>query len=578
MVSFRKSLLLTALLVLVTGIAAAQAVQPLSCTANAGVPPIARAEGIAEEVGQVVITCTGGNRAPQDAVLPTINVQVFLNTNLTSRLYAATTGLGPHSEALLLIDDPQPTQQTLCPDVDAGCPNTTANYVGTLSGNTPSPFAQELTYINGGPNVFRAKHGSQLPGQLQNSVTWLGVPFNAPGTAGTRTLRLSNIRANASALATAGNFIPSTIAMAISISGTASLPLAQTQLTVAFVQAGLDFTVSKRTYNQCELPTPSQAFSIKFSERFGTAFRPVGGGAQSMPNGIYNTESMFSNTTQLPSPASTIGYGVASQETRFQASFTNIPTGVTLTLGTPTTTGGLTVNLISGTTGSVINISNQAATVVWGVVTANPNQLESVTVPISVSWNSLPGLGTALVRGDYSPLSSVFTASTSAPVPRFVPNAADPLEAFTIVPCQTNLLFPYVTNQAGFDTGLVVSNTSLDPYGTAPQTGPCTMFYYGKTAAGASFVDNFTTTSSVAAGEHLIWLLSAGGSHGAPVTPGFQGYLIVRCNFQFAHGFAFVSDLGAQRLAMGYIPLVLDQNVWGNGPTRTKVQSEALNQ
>lgn len=573
MVSFRKSLLLTALLVLVTGVAAAQIVQPLSCTANAGNPPLVRAEGIAEEVGQILIECIGGTRAAEGATLPTINVQVFLNTNLTSRLYAATSGLGSHSEALLLVDDPQPINQVLCANVDAGCP-TTATY-GAVDPLTGLPV--DLTYLNGRPNVFRAKHGSQTPLSLQNSVTWLGVPFNAPGTAGRRTLRLANVRANASALAVFGGaVIPSTIAMAISISGTASLPLAQTQLTVAFVQPGLAFSASDEQYNQCE--DPEDPFTITFSERFGTAFRPVGDGNQSIPSAIYNTESMFSNTTQLPSPSSTIGYGVASQATRLMATFTNIPTGVTLTLGTATATGGLTLSLVSGTTGSVINISSQSATVVWGVLTANPNVLESVTVPISVSWSSLPGLGTALVRGDYSPLSTTFTASTSAAVPRFVPSAGDAVEAFTIVPCQTNLLYPYVTNQAGFDTGLVVSNTSLDPYGTDPQTGPCTMFYYGKTAAGAQFVDNFTTTSSVAAGDHLIWLLSAGGSHGAPATPGFQGYLIVRCNFQFAHGFAFVSDLGAQRLAMGYIPLVLDQNVWGDGPTRTGVQSEALNQ
>jgi hypothetical protein len=41
------------------------------------------------------------------------------------------------------------------------------------------------------------------------------------------------------------------------------------------------------------------------------------------------------------------------------------------------------------------------------------------------------------------------------------------------------------------------------------------------------------------------------------VVTGFQGYMIAICNFQDAHGFAFVSDLGAQKLAMGYLALVL---------------------
>jgi hypothetical protein len=34
--------------------------------------------------------------------------------------------------------------------------------------------------------------------------------------------------------------------------------------------------------------------------------------------------------------------------------------------------------------------------------------------------------------------------------------------------------------------------------------------------------------------------------------------MIAVCNFQYAHGFAFVSDLGAQKLAMGYLAVVLN--------------------
>ena len=40
-------------------------------------------------------------------------------------------------------------------------------------------------------------------------------------------------------------------------------------------------------------------------------------------------------------------------------------------------------------------------------------------------------------------------------------------------------------------------------------------------------------------------------------SPNFQGYVIAVCNFQYAHGFAFVSDLGARNLAMGYLALVI---------------------
>ena len=56
--------------------------QPLVCSTNAGVPPVVRAEGYTELVGDIVLVCTGGN--PDQAL--TANFQLFLNTNITSRL------------------------------------------------------------------------------------------------------------------------------------------------------------------------------------------------------------------------------------------------------------------------------------------------------------------------------------------------------------------------------------------------------------------------------------------------------------------------------------------------------------
>jgi hypothetical protein len=34
--------------------------------------------------------------------------------------------------------------------------------------------------------------------------------------------------------------------------------------------------------------------------------------------------------------------------------------------------------------------------------------------------------------------------------------------------------------------------------------------------------------------------------------------MMALCNFQGAHGFAFISDLGARNLAMGYLALVVN--------------------
>lgn len=120
----------------------------------------------------------------------------------------------------------------------------------------------------------------------------------------------------------------------------------------------------------------------------------------------------------------------------------------------------------------------------------------------------------------------------------------------------TSLLFPFVTNQAGFDTAIVISNTSLDTVGTTPQSGTCTLNYFGATTGGGAS-PAAQTSQTVPAGAQLTFTLSSGGSFGIAATSGFQGYIIATCNFQYAHGFAFISDVGAQRLATSYLALVI---------------------
>src|SRR5262249_9172159 len=146
--------------------------------------------------------------------------------------------------------------------------------------------------------------------------------------------------------------------------------------------------------------------------------------------------------------------------------------------------------------------------------------------------------------------STAATASTSLPVPRFI-DGTQTKNWLTIFVCQTNLLFPFVTNQAGFDTGLAISNTSSDPFGTTAQAGTCTLYSYGANAPAS------IPTGNIAAGTTYVALASTS-------LPNFQGYVIATCNFQFAHGFAFVSDFGARNLAMGYLALIIPNPGAGN--------------
>jgi hypothetical protein len=126
------------------------------------------------------------------------------------------------------------------------------------------------------------------------------------------------------------------------------------------------------------------------------------------------------------------------------------------------------------------------------------------------------------------------------------------------VKSQTRLLFPFVTNLAGFDTGIAVSNISQDPFGTKPEAGPCTVYYYGRSHRDSRAV--FQQASAVLGpGEQMTFTLS-GGNAAFLLTGalGFQGYLIVVCNFP-AHGFAHITDGfgGKPNLASGYLATVL---------------------
>ena len=122
------------------------------------------------------------------------------------------------------------------------------------------------------------------------------------------------------------------------------------------------------------------------------------------------------------------------------------------------------------------------------------------------------------------------------------------------------LLYPFVTNINGFDTGLAIANTTTDPFGTGAQAGSCKLNWYQGTNNPAQ-IDSGT----VASGTVYTTLAST-------AVPGFNGYMIAVCNFQLAHGFAFISDLGARNLAMGYLALILPDGT-GNRNNRT----EALN-
>jgi hypothetical protein len=670
MSDFRKLFLAFVVVALMLGtVASAQVTPPVTCNTTAQ-PLTARAEGLAEQVGDTIIQCTGGAIPTLGSILPQVNISISLSTNITSRLLA-----DPITEALLFIDDPQPGAQNPCAPAQGST---------VCSPLTAGPGGTALDGAGVVRNVFQGVR------QNDNTIVFQAVPINAPGTAAIRVYRIKNVRA-----AVAGASAPNGQIFAfISIQNPpANLQLNQSTVTVAFVQQGLAFAVRSRTGGtfdaastggvllfQCETFNRDLAnantnrfvggslpgggsYQLRFREGYAASWkvRDVNlplvepGAQQNFPQnnngasspGRFTVESGFYNT-QFTSINGLNRAGRADHGTRLRVGFGAVPANVRIFVSaaalpssnTPSTDcpSGIAVNsstsaqtcvtgetsarvtaygvatdsrganVAAGTvlanplsdgllgaanTGGAANqiffppaavtqglvevpITSGAGSFTWEIFNEDPNSIDTASFLVVLAFRSVnnPGLGTMTVNGSFAPLSTVNTMNAGAPLPRFADTSTATNTASLNV-CQTNLLFPFVTNQAGFDTGLAIANTTQDPFGTSAQAGNCQLYYYGASSGGGAAPAPQTTTATIAAGETLLLSLSSGGTKGIQSTPGFQGYMIATCNFRLAHGFAFISDLGAQRLSHGYLALVLDNN---GIITRTALPGEGLGQ
>jgi len=593
MADFRRFIPALALLALLAGlIPTASAQIALTCNATV-VPPTIRSEGLTELVGDIVLTCSGSAGPAASSLtglLPTANISVFFNTPVTSRLLGA--GVANGSEATILIDDPNPPSPcitaTFCPVTSPG-------------GGNEFKTGAVVNAFQGGVS------GSQ--------VTFVGIPIDPPGTNTVRTFRITNLRVNATAVAPGGSGTPGQVVALVSATPatigatgqTGTLSINNSQVTVGFVQSSIAFSLTAggagnalpASVRQCTSKassTTTSDFLLTYAEKFPTAFktRTIAQSAlgaqvttappvtpQSVPGFIYNTESGYYPGTVTYGSGFQIG--LADNATRLKAVFNNVPAGVNLWVSTVNIQNGTAQNNASitgseygaffsvpatdtadygdsvfapnshGGVSPVVQLPvvNGSATATWEVFASSALATDTfnfgvwVTSTANVSGNS-PAPGTGTVNGGYG---TVYTsavggvASSTLQIPRFV-DTSTAMNVFIVSICRTSILFPFVTNQAGFDTGLAISNTTADPFGTAAQAGTCTLNFYGASAPSP------VTSASVAAGTSYVALASS-------LAPGFQGYIIAFCQFQLGHGFAFISDMGAQKLAMGYLGLVL---------------------
>ena len=148
---------------------------------------------------------------------------------------------------------------------------------------------------------------------------------------------------------------------------------------------------------------------------------------------------------------------------------------------------------------------------------------------ITFTWEAgEPPLDMGTVTVSYDPVDD-----GTDDIPRYVSGPTS--DVIEINDCTTTLLFPYVTNQYGFDTGLVITNAS-------EESGSCTIGY--SSSDGFDAPDDMTPPD-IEGGEQWINLVSM-------IAPEFQGYATANCEFRDAHGFAFITN-GTATLAQGYL-------------------------
>jgi hypothetical protein len=600
--NFRRLLTAMALLALCVGLASAQISGgggTLSCQASVSGTPALRTESNTELVADIVLTCTGGTLQTTGAI-PTTDITVNLGATVTSRLLDSTTGA---TEAVLLVDEPGSglagpvagfgpnAGQVLCASANGavvgGCQEFAVAVDATATANAAGPYvvaSGSSSSVTVGANVFKGiASGTQ--------VTFRGVPVLPPVTSGiARVFRIKNVRVNASSLSAGTPLTAFITAGSVPISNAVqTVGVAQTSLSTSLQTTNLTGSFSPASLAQCSSQTRTAVATLRFSELFSTAFKTRGASTQTNPLTNYNTESgLVVGSYTMTSVGTTVTAGLADTGTRLKAVFNNLPAGVRIYVSTEDVSGGagnvsngtpkarLVVNETTPDTPSVPTVSptttagtnvnvvelpvvNGSATAVWEVVIGDPSVADNYDFGVYITYtantgSNSPAPGTGTVNMSYAPT----TAATSSNIPRFA-DTSSAKNLFSVVICQTVLLYPFVTNAAGFDTGIAIANTSADPFGSAPQAGTCSLSFYGSSAPSAA-----VTTPNIASGTVFTTLASTAAA-------GFQGYMIAVCNFQLAHGFAFISDVGAKNLAMGYLATVVSTG------TAKRSGTEALN-
>jgi hypothetical protein len=596
-------------------------VATFQCTANAAVPPTIRAEGLTELIGDIVLNCSGGVPTATGSIPTadvTIFLPNAITSRITQTGTTLVDALLLVDEPSLANQkvcpypmNPAPLgatpASTNCLDAADGGASFATNgdynvYQGILTGPNAVTFLGvpvDPPASSGAPSrVYRVTNiRTNASAYVASSVT----PVQG----------YVSISSSTSIPITNANPIVGFIAPGLVYGTNHSIPTTAGS-TIGFLQCeSYDQTVQTVTF--------TEGFATSFKIRDAgpySGLQNVPGAIYNTESGLIVADTVAGATStyfgladlgtrlkitfaglphgitlSVPTILSDVSTGASAvlvASNNASAGYDDVADGSGFGGPTGLTSGTLTINYAS----SAVNTGTAAA--VYEVTAANPNAIDSFQVPIALSFTGAPGVpgspdigSVASLTGSFAPTpdGGSFTLATGGvaepepwPIPRFVDNTVT-TSIFGIALCQTTLMFPYATDYPGFDTGIAISNTSADPLGTnsaSPQTGACQVtFYGGVTSSTGAFTNtganlngtagsysttgaNTFTTGVIGPGQTWAFSLSSiDSTFGTSGFVGFVGYAIATCQFQYAHGYAFVSDYGLRNFAASYLALII---------------------
>ena len=379
--------------------------------------------------------------------------------------------------------NPVPASATPAPGAPPQIPCAAINEItcaATGTGGSPSPYQTQ-------PNVFV---GTQIG---VNIMVFTGIPIDAPAMGGTRTIRITNIRANVFSLGASSGLLPVEISAIVSVNGQGALSITQPVhgMLVGVVQPDLQGSVTTGpALSQCQphnatllggSGTAAFDFKIRAQEGYPAVFKVRNYGTvvygnefpqqlaeQNVPGFPYNTESGFYSPSLfagITTPAPNIG--LADFGTRILVQFENVTAGTHLFLPIGIATKNiecapsancvegflhlvktgpagssaagyspvLATNNIEGYKVAEATYSGTTAYATYEVTNANPTVTEFATLPVAVAFDSaaVPAAGSATAQISFAPIPNAATGN-AAPLPRFG-NPASQLNAYTINSC-----------------------------------------------------------------------------------------------------------------------------------------------